>query len=120
MATMFNSSPKMVRLVGEIGIKIAEIMPKIDKANVAIPPTIAAAVKKQILLHRQIVNRYEHGCFQHESKEVGQLGELMQFLVNMHCELQNIARRAKGQPSESPQQVWLNEAELVVSTKTYG
>jgi hypothetical protein len=117
---MFNSSDDMIAFVGEVGKKIPDILPRIQRAHLAIPPPMAKMVKKGIKAWRRVVARYENNDFRHDTAELSAIGDLAQWLVAMHVEMANRARIAKGMLPEPVPQITIEERRMVKREILYG
>ena len=117
---MHDSSEDMIALVGQIGMRVADIFPKIQRRGIIIAPAMGKQIKAAIEAHMAVRLRYESGQFKHSSQELKLIGELAQFLVNMHTEMQNQDRIKKGMVPEPVPQLTIEERRMVKRKVTYG
>jgi hypothetical protein len=117
---MFHSSDDMIVLVGEVGKKVPDILPRLQNMHIAIPQPMAKMVKRGIKAWRRVVARYESNDFRHESAELSAIGDLAQWLISMHVEMANRARIAKGMLPEPVPQLVIEERRMIKRQILYG
>ena len=117
---MYDSSEDMITLVGQIGLKVATVFPKMQKRGIIISPSMAKQIHAGVEAHTRVRERYEAGHFRHSSQELKLIGELAQFLINMHSEMNNQDRIKKGMVPEPVPQLTIEERRMVKRKVTYG
>lgn len=106
---MFESSTDMVALVQETSARMKKVIPDYMRiVGDQLPQAVQAREWTKTFI--AVNERFLAGDYRHTSKEFGQIAELAQWLVNLHCE-------AHKHP---PKQLTLHESLMVVERKSHG
>lgn len=118
--SMHASSEDMKHLVDQIGHRCNPIQAMARAKGVAIPSPLAKRIKVCVKTHGAVVARYRKGDFRHSSAELKDIGQLAQFLMNLHNEMSNDERRKNGKLVEPLPQLEIDERRMVRKQILYG
>ena len=106
---MHNSSRDMIAFVGAVGNKLKTVTTRYMRC---VDPDLPNAKQSRIWLKAflEVNERFGRRDFRHTSRELGQIGELAQWLINLHAVIEKA----------SPKQLTINESDMIVVERIVG
>ena len=106
---MYRSSPDMQALVDRIGMKLNRVPATYVRRTGRPLPMAKMAVGWQQTF-QEVHARFSRADYRHTSLEFGQIAELAQWLINLHCEMNN----------QPPKQLTIHEEAMVMRERIIG